>query len=354
MNKRERIDAEMKPDAGKFLRGKKNSITDIKGVKVGHLTVNKDIKNESKEKILIRTGLTAVLPYQMEKEMRLFTGIFILRGKNEITGYEVTDDFCYLNSPIVITNSFNVGRAYNAILSYGFSLNRAEIWPPFVISVNDSYLNDMRKSFLDEKGILNVFQNASNSKVEEGSIGIGLGLRAFGWKGGIGTSSRILYLGNKQFTLGVLVASNYGNHKPLEKSETESNSTESGDGSLVIIVGVDIPLVPYQIKQITSSLVASLSPVSILKNCSDSITCVLFSTANPMSMEKEGPLSYDFQLIDDSLLENIILAGSEAIKEAIFNSLLKAAPVQGKLGRKIETIPENKFNKLLNEFGGIA
>ena len=130
-----------------------------------------------------------MLPYQMEKEMRLFTGIFILRGKNEITGYEVTDDFCYLNSPIVITNSFNVGRAYNAILSYGFSLNRAEIWPPFVISVNDSYLNDMRKSFLDEKGILNVFQNASNSKVEEGSIGIGLGLRAFGWKGGIGTSS---------------------------------------------------------------------------------------------------------------------------------------------------------------------
>jgi len=259
-----------------------------------------------------------------------------------------------LNSPIIITNSFNVGKAYNAILSYGFSLSREEIWPPFVISVNDSYLNDMRKSFLAEKGILNVFQNASNNRVEEGSIGIGLGLRAFGWKGGIGTSSRILYLDHQQFTFGVLVASNYGNQKSLEKSETESKSIENEDGSLVIIIGVDIPLVPYQIKQITSSLVVSLPPVSILKNCSDSILCVLFSTANPMSMEKEGPSIYDFQLIDDSFLEEIILAGSEAIREAIFNSLLKATPVKGRLGRKIGTIPENEFNKLLKEFGGMA
>lgn len=354
MNREERIVVEMKLKSRKFPKGKKNSITDIKGVRVGHLTVNKDIQNDSNEKIFIRTGLTAILPYQMEKEMRLFTGSFILRGKNEITGYEVTDDFCYLNSPIVITNSFNVGRAYNAILSYGFSLNRAEIWPPFVIGVNDFYLNEMRKSFLDEKEILNVFHNASNGKVEEGSIGIGLGLRAFDWKGGIGTSSRTLFLGHEQFTLGVLVASNYGNQKSLEKSETESRSTQNGEGSLTIIVGLDIPLVPYQIKQITSSLVSSLPPVSILKNRSDSITCALFSTANPMSMEKEGPMIYSFQLIDDSLIEEIILAGIEAIKEAILNSLWKANPVKGRLGRKLETIPKNKFNKLLKEFGGMA
>lgn len=354
MNRKEKITSEMKFKKGKFPRGEKNSITDINGVKVGHLTINKNIQEPSGKTGIIRTGLTAILPYPMAKEMRLFTGMFMLRGKNEVTGYEVTDDFHYLNSPLVITNSFNVGRVYDAILSYGFSLNRVEIWPPFVISVNDSYLNDMRNSLLDEKEILNVFHNASSNKVEEGSVGIGLGLRAFGWKGGIGTSSRILYLGQQQFCCGVLVASNYGNQKSLEKQETESNPTRNGDGSLIIIAGTDIPLVPYQIKQITSSLVSSLSPVNILNNCLDSITCVLFSTANSMSMENEGPSIFEFELVDDSLLAEIILAGTEAIKEAIFNSLLKATPVEGRLGRRIETIPDNEFKKLLKQFGGVS
>jgi len=351
MNRKEKITAKMKSKTGKFPRGEKNSITDINGVKVGHLTVNKNIQEAPGKIGIIRTGLTTILPYPMEKEMRLFMGWFTLRGKNEITGYEVMDDFCYLNSPLVITNSFNVGIVYNAILSYGFSLSRVEIWPPFVIGVNDSYLNDMRKSLLDEKEILNVFHNASSGKVEEGSVGIGLGLRAFGWKGGIGTSSRILYLGHQQFRCGVLVASNSGNQQSLEKPETESNSIQNGDGSLIIVISVDIPLVPYQIKQITSSLVSSLPSANILNNCLDSISCVLFSTANSMNMEKEGPLIYEFELTDDSLLAEIILAGTEAIKEAIFNSLLRATPVEGRLGRKIETIPDNEFKKLLKEFG---
>ena len=352
MNRKEKITAEIKFKKGKFPRGEKNSITDIKSVKAGHLTVNKNIQGSPGKTGIIRTGLTAILPYPMAKEMRLFTGMFMFRGKNEITGYEVMDDFCYLNSPLVITNSFNAGRVYNAILSYGFSLNRVEIWPPFVISVNDSYLNDMRNSLLDEKEILNVFHNASPGKVEEGSVGIGLGLRAFGWKGGIGTSSRIFHLGHQQFRCGVLVASNYGNQKSLERQENESNLMQNGDGSLIIIAGVDIPLVPYQIKQITSSLVSSLPSVNILNNCLDSISCILFSTANQMSREKEGPSIYEFQLVDDSLLAEIILAGSEAIKEAIFNSLLKATPVEGRLGRRIETIPDNELKKLLKEFEG--
>ncbi len=354
MNRKEKIIAEMKLKTGKFPRGEENSITDINGIKVGHLTINKNIQESPGKTGIIRTGLTAILPYPMEKEIRLFAGSFVLRGKNEITGYEVMDDFCYLNSPLVITNSFNVGRAYNAILTYGFSLSREEIWPPLVIGVNDSYLNDMRKSLLDEKEILNAINKASSGKVEVGSIGIGLGLRALDWKGGIGTSSRILYLGHQQFCCGVLVASNYGNQNSLKKPKTESNSTRNGDGSLIIIVGVDIPLAPYQIKLITSSLVSSLSSVNILNNCLDSISCILFSTANPMSMEKEGPSIYEFRLVDDSLLAEIILAGTEAIKEAIFNSLLKTTPVEGRLGRKIETIPDNEFKKLLKEFGGAS
>jgi len=350
MNRKQKSMEDINHKLGKFSRGEKNSITDLKGVKVGHLSVNKDLLDPSGEKATNRTGLTAVLPYPMEKEMRLFIGSFMLGGKNEVTGYEVTDDFCYLNSPIVITNSFNVGKAYNAILSYGFALKRSEIWPPFVISVDDSFLNDMRKSHLDERDILETFFNASESRVEEGSIGIGLGLRAFSWKGGIGTASRVFSLDKTQFTCGVLVASNHGNQKPLKKPEANSRSDDGEEGSFIIILGVDVPLAPYQIKQITKSLVVGSPFSSPLKNSSDSVICMLFSTANPMSMENDGPFVFDFQVVDDSFLGTVIQAASEATHEALFNSLLKADPVKGRLGRKVETIPDDEIDKLLERF----
>lgn len=354
MDKREKIIPGWNQRARELRRGKKNSITDLRGVRVGHLTVNQNIEDDFGRAAVIRTGMSAVFPYPMEKEMRLFVGCFILGGENEVTGYEVTDDFCYLNSPIAITNSFNVGRVYNAILTYGFSLGRSEIWPPFVIGLNDSYLNDMRRSILDEQDILDAFRHASDGKVEEGSVGIGAGLRAFGWKGGIGTSSRLFDLDHQQFTCGALIASNPGNPQPSQKRGGEPQKTRTGEGSLIIVVGVDVPLVPYEINRIAMSLVVSLPSAFALKTLADSVICVLFSTANQMMMENEGPSEYEFQLIDDSLLETIILACTEAVKEAIFRSLLKSTPVEGRLGRKVETVPEEEFHRLFKEREGVA
>jgi len=350
MNNRKNLAEIIRHKAGKFLRGKKNSITDLKDVKTAHLSLNKDFQQPSGEKISIRTGLTAIVPYKMEREMRLFASCFILGGKNEVTGYEVIDDFCYINSPLVITNSFNVGRAYNAVLSYGFSLNRSEIWPPFIIGLDDSYLNDLNKSVILEKDILKVLYNASDGKVEQGSVGIGVGLRSFNWKGGIGTSSRIFSVGSKHFMCGVLVATNHGNQQSAEKNQKNLLLKQEGQGSLTIIVAVDVPLVPYQIKQISQRLVASIASVNLLNNCSDSITCVLFSTANPLLMEDEGPFIYNLQLVEGSLLNELILAGTEAMTEAVLNSLWKAKSITGKSGRRVATIPEEEFIDLLNKF----
>lgn len=333
----------------KYRHGEKNSITDVKGVKVGHLSLNKDIQDKSGKKVSLRTGLTAVLPYPMDKEMRLFLGCSRIRGKDEITGYEVMEDFCYLNSPVVITNSFNVGRVYDAILSYGFELDRVEIWPPLVIGIDDSYLSDIRMGFLEEQEILKTFYTATENKVEEGSVGIGLGLRAYSWKGGVGTSSRIISLGSERFTIGILVASNHGNGLSLTKGKSASRENRTRSGSLTIILGVDIPLVPYQIKQITSCLVANLPLMSATSNSSDTLTCLLFTTANAMSMEEDGPEVFDFQILDDTFLDEIVLASSEAIREAIFRSLVKATPVKGKLGRKLETILEKEIQRLFQD-----
>jgi D-aminopeptidase len=340
----------MKRNEKKFDKGLKNSITDIGDVKVGHLTVSKDIEIPTGEKTAIRTGLTAVLPYPLEKEKKVFIGSSRLRWKNEITGYEVTDDFCYVNSPIVLTNTMNVGRVYNAILSFGFAIGRDETWPPFVIGLNDSYANDMRSGFLDEDGILQSLHNASNGPVEEGSVGIGIGLKSLGWKGGIGTSSRIISLKQKQFTCGALVASNFGNRKSSMNSESGFRSAREDASSLILILGADIPLVPFQIKQITSSVISDLASKSGLNIHSDAVLCVLFSTANAMSMENERPLLHDFEMTDDTFIETINSAALDAAHEAIAHSFLKAKPIVGKQGVKLETMPEDKLRSIFPEY----
>jgi D-aminopeptidase len=330
-----------------FPQGEKNAIIDLEGIRVGHLTVSKDILTPNNEKASIRTGLTAILPYPMEKEMRLFMGSCNLQGKNELTGYEVADDFCYLNSPIVLTNSFNVGVAYNAVLSYGFSLNRVEIWPPLIVGIDDSYLNDITESLLDEGDILNTFHKASQEAVEQGSVGIGLSLRAYGHKGGIGTTSRVIDLAGQSFTCGVLVASNHNNPLPPVPATSGSRIQIDRQGSFTLVTGVDIPLVPYQIKTILKSLVLKLSHILYSESYSDDITCIFFTTANSMVMGGESPSIHDFRMIGDSYLEQIARAAKEAAFEALVNSLLKASPVQGREGRKCETIPESETDALI-------
>jgi D-aminopeptidase len=218
------------------------------------------------------------------------------------------------------------------------------------MGIDDSYLNDMRKSHLDEKDILDTFFHASEDRVEEGSVGAGVGLRALGWKGGIGTASRVFSMDKTLFNCGVLIASNHGNQEPMKNLESNFRSDDGEEGSLIMIIGVDVPLVPYQIKHITKRLMNGLSFFSPYKNSSDSGVCILFSTANPMSLENDGPFVFDIQVVDDSFLGTVIRAAFEAIHEAWLNSLLKSDPVQGRLGRKVETIPDNEIDRLLVKF----
>ncbi len=326
-----------------FPCGQKNSITDVPGVRVGNFTFNRDIITESSHKACVRTGLTAILPYPMEKSIRLFAGSFILRGRNEATGFEVMDDFRYLNSPIVLVNPFNVGRVYNAILSYGFSLGRDEIWPPVVISINDSYLNEMKYALLSEDEILETLRNASTKKMEEGCVGVGLGLRAFDRKGGIGSSSRLITFDEESFVLGIVVASNHANSAPKASFHSQIELAQNEEDSLTIVVGCDIPLIPYQIDELTRNLVCALSPLHTSSSSHATIMCIFFTVANPMSMENEGPEIFEYRVIDDEYLGKILRASLSAFDEAFANSLLKATSLKGRLGREVKKMSEDEF-----------
>jgi len=328
------------------MRGEKNSITDVSGVRVGHLTFQRDIQGPSGEAIAARTGLTAVLPALMEKELRFFFSVHALGAGLEITGFEVTEDFGYLNSPLVITNAFNLGKAYNAALSYGFILKREEVWPPVIIGLNDSFLNGMDRECLEEEDILETFRRATDGKVEEGSVGAGTGLRALGAKGGIGTSSRRVFIGEEEYACGVLAASHFGN-AGATNGKPPTERTGEDEGALILVTALDIPLLPHQLQRITKSLVAWMDAVIPSGSFSDAVLGATFTTANAMTISEEGPPEFEFRSVSDIHLDGITNAACRAAEEAVAHSLLQARPIRGRSGRTLETISSERLDGIL-------
>ncbi len=335
-----------------YPHGEKNAIVDVGDIRVGHLSISRDAHNPSGPTDMVRTGLTAVIPGDMNEENRYFFGFFPFRNRQEITGYAVTEDFCYLNSPIMLANSYNLGIAYNAVLSFGFQLGRTEIWPPVVLSFDDSYLNGQKGSVVEDKDVIQLLRNASNHSVQEGSVGAGLGLHAFDWKGGIGTSSRLFSISGRQFSVGALVASNHGNSELSDKPDLihDEQSRSEKKGSLTIILATDMPLLPHQIKKVSTSIVVALPSAHTVKNSTDSITCVLFSLANAMSLKDDGPKVFDYMVADDSSLSTMIRAGLESVTEAVLRSLCLSESVAGQGNRRLENIPEESLGALIQVF----
>lgn len=333
-------------------RGKKNAIVDVGDIRVGHLTVSRDTHNPSGLTEMVRTGLTALIPGDMNEENRYFFGFFPFRNMQEITGYAVTEDFCYLNSPIVLTNSYNLGIAYNAVLSFGFQLGRTEIWPPVLLSIDDSYLNGQKESVIEDKDVIQLLRNASNHSVQEGSVGVGLGLHAFDWKGGIGTSSRLFSISGKPFSVGALVASNHGTSELSDEAALNNDKQIRYErkGSLTIVLATDMPLLPNQIRKVSTSIVVALPSANTVKNSTDSITCVLFSLANAMSLKDDGPKIFDYTVADDSSLSTMIRAGLESVTEAVLRSLCLSESVEGHGNRRLDNIPDESFGALIQVF----
>jgi D-aminopeptidase len=338
---------------GSFTPGPLNAITDVKGVNVGHYTVKKEILSKAGTKKFIRTGITAVVPYPLHIERRLLTGHFFLRSSGDVTGYEVLDDFCYLKAPIILANAFIAGRAYNATLTVGFAHNR-EIWPPIIISLDDSYLNDMDLRIIGEEQVIEAVKNASE-KVVEGSAGAGTGLVSYGYKAGIGTSSRKVSISGKDYTLGALVATSNLHVSSSIKEENPSAMKNSKQGTLALVLATDAPLIPTQLKELAKE--AALSQTNFISP-RDGMTSIAFTTVNEIDNSegsldsiagdlplKREILTYDFHFFRE-FPATLYAAAREAVKEAVCNSLLMATPVKGRSGREFAPISLDILKKL--------
>lgn len=333
---------------GNLEHGKNNLITDVKGVKVGNLTFNdKDIK----------TGITVILPHEKNifKE-KVMASSFVINGFGKSTGLVQIEELGNIETPIVLTNTLSVGAAHEGLVKYMLKDNEdigdtTGTVNPIICECNDGYLNDIRKLTIKSDDVLKAIDN-SNVIFDQGAVGAGTGMVCCGLKGGIGSSSRVVKLDDKEYVLGTLVLSNFGRRKDLmidgekigEKIESLHNLNkeplQDGDkGSIIMIIATDIPLNERQLKRLCKRATISLGRVgSHIGNGSGDIV-IGFTTANKINHYEEKDI-VNLKFINENKIDIVFRAVIESLEESILNSMIYAETTEGRKGNKVVSLKE--------------
>lgn len=336
--------------------GNKNCITDVLGVHVGHTTLYYTL-NEQEQ---VCTGVTAILPHESNLfRNKVAASAHVINGFGKTTGLVQLEELGRLESPIMLTNTFGVPAVTQGTLEY--LLNQSpEIGDTtgtvntVVGECNDSYLNSIRTLPIKPQHSKQAINNATKNQVEEGSVGAGTGMICSDYKGGIGTSSRIIKTSTNEveYTVGSLVLSNFGSagdllqHKIFSKenNEKENKSNIELDGSIMIILATDAPLNERQLKRLAKRAGIGLGNSGSHINHGSGDIVIAFSTSQSYSNKVSEVEETIKQIRDDHLVMNELFRGvAEATEEAIFNSLTKATTTIGRKGRVVEELNYNLF-----------
>lgn len=337
-------------DVGTMKKGMFNSITDVGGVLVGHKTLIKDDN--------VRTGVTAVLPHNGNIfQEKVPAAIYVFNGFGKLAGYTQVEELGNIESSIILTNTLSVGTAVKATVKHVLNLPGNEdvrSVNAVVGEINDGFLNDIRGMHVTEQDVIDAIESAKPGKVEEGTVGAGTGTVAFGLKGGIGTASRVAPIGSSNYTIGVIVQSNFG--RELIINGTNYTSMAKGkailrkeDGSCMIVIATDAPLSPGNLKRLAKrSLIGMGRTTTVMPNGSGDYA-IAFSTAYKIPHESVDQKYEVPDLIDNNAMTILFQAVEEATQEAIYNSLIGATSVTGYKGRTAEAISTNKLKVLLKK-----
>jgi D-aminopeptidase len=339
-----------------------NAITDVTGVRVGHATL--------REGDDVRTGVTAILPHAGSIfQEKVPAGLAVGNGFGKLTGATQLIELGEIETPIVLTNTLAVPRAADALIAWTLAQpgNEAVVSVnPVVGETNDSTLNNIRRRAVTAEHILAAIEAARGGMVAEGCVGAGTGTVAFGWKGGIGTSSRRLPGESGGFTVGVLVQSNFGGvlqitgipvgerlgrfylkdelekEKPAGRPNPHSilHTPQSPDGSIMIVLATDAPLSDRNLMRLARRAMAGLARTGAAMSNGSGDYALAFSTSEEVrrTPEHRSKLASLIELPNDAL-SPFFLAAIEATEEAIYNSLLKAETTTGYRGRTVEALP---------------
>ena len=353
-NKKRLRDYGIKP--GVYRTGLNNSITDVNGVRVGHYTL---IKGDS-----VRTGVTAILPHEDNIfQEKLPAAIYIGNGFGKLTGYSQVEELGNIETPVILTNTLSVPVAADALIDYTFSFEKnrnVKSVNPVVGETNDGGLNDIRGRHIKKQHVLEAIKNAKAGTVEEGCVGAGTGTFCFGFKGGIGTSSRILSKSAGGYTVGVLVQTNFGGFlqidgvpvgEELGKLYNKSSFNYSPDGSCMIVVCTDAPIDSRNLKRLAKRAMLGLAKTGGVASNGSGDYVIAISTA------KENRIKYNFsssfyesKTIRNDRMSPLFMAVIEATEEAIINSLFAAETSVGINGRKVEALPIPQVMDIMKKY----
>lgn len=331
--------------------GKHNAITDVAGVLVGNTTL---IRGDS-----VRTGVTAILPHDKNLfQQKVPAAVYVGNGFGKLAGITQVNELGNLETPIVLTNTLGVGTAMNAVVKYMLALEGNEN----VLSVNaligetnDGQLNDIRGMHVTERDVLHAITSASAGSVAEGNVGAGTGTVCFGFKGGIGTSSRKLPATLGGYTVGVLVQSNFGGvlnidgipaGKQLEKFSFSRHVLNSSDGSVMIVVATDAPVDHRNLMRLAKRAFMGVAVTGGIASNGSGDYVIAFSTAPDARVPSvaDAPALQSTALLNDET-SPLFLAAIEATAEAIWNSLIAADTMKGYKGRTIEALPIDQIKR---------
>ena len=347
--------------------GTLNSITDVKGIEVGHTTL---ISGEGKLQVgvgPVRTGVTAILPRGKQSSAdSVFAGWFSLNGNGEMTGTTWLEESGFLEGPIMITNTHSVGVVRDAVISWRVKRGPPDAsgywWSlPIVAETYDGHLNDINGFHVKPVHAVEALDGAKAGPVAEGNVGGGTGMVCYGFKGGIGTASRRLDQNAGGYTVGVLVQANFGRRNQLriagvpvgtEITEGTLSSNDGGMrddvGSIIIVVATDAPLLSHQLKRLARRAALGVARTGSSSGNGSGDIFVAFSTANPEAAKPTGTIQ--LMMLPNDRMNPLFEATVQATEEAIVNALIAAETMTGVDGHKVIALPHERLIQVLKKY----
>jgi len=341
-----------------------DAITDVAGVEVGHTTI---IRGDD-----VRTGVTAILPHPRNLFRKKVPGaVFVGNAFGKLAGSTQVDELGEIETPILLTSTLSVPRVADALIDYMLTEpgnEDVESINPLVGETNDGYLNDIRGRHITREDVFAAIKNAKSGAVEEGSVGAGTGTVAFGFKGGIGTSSRRLPAKLGGYTVGVLVQTNFGGVLTIagapvgrelgryylrEEIQQGGSATDRGNGSVMIVIATDAPVDARNLKRMAARAMLGLGRTGAAGSNGSGDYAIAFSTAQQVRIRSADKSSLrHIEVLPNDAMSPLFLAVIEATEEAVYNSVLRATTITGR-GHTVEALPIEKTTEILKKYGAI-
>jgi D-aminopeptidase len=344
--------------------GPLNAITDVEGVEVGQTTIisgqGKLVAGEGP----VRTGVTAILPRGKMSDDPVFAAWSTLNGNGEMTGTTWVEESGFLEGPVMITNTHSVGVVRDAVIAWQLKHHdkTVQLWSlPVVAETWDGFLNDINGFHVKPAHVFQALDNARSGPVAEGNVGGGTGMIVHSFKGGIGTSSRVLDERAGGYTVGVLVQANYGARSQLmiagvpvgkEITDLMPKRGDLGQGSIIVVIATDAPLLPHQLKRIAKRAALGVARNGGIGTNSSGDIFIAFSTANAGASRDSGVAT--IQMFPNNRINPLFAATVQATEESIINAMIAAETMTGINGNTVYAIPHDRLKAILNKYNRLV